>query len=463
MATLEEKFIDITERQKDCPEYDDMFKVSDSYLHCNIKKLSGTAEYFKIQLSNLFGSIFAEYGEVDFSALLVPTTVRTRSGEISVRPSGDLRSVKVRGPEDFFMRKGISDFTFVAAVKEMCGRSVTTRGGESMPGLLSELHQGAIKNPDGSFTRIILFSVPVETVDVMFGTGQPVRSLPAAVARRRPDSRKPVRVCAGEDFLREFLLPANPTAEDFKIYILELLQFFVKEEDGRQRIDFDSLSRTNTLGTEWGEVRIKRLDEDSSLNPYSFIFTVPQTFFSRGDASMDHDAICSAFDDLSTYSFEIYSSDDDGEEWRYTKFTEAFNAVTYKEEKEGEQSFVSFMMSAQLMRFILGGPDCLQSFDGSVALRIRDVYAKRLYQVLCYRGTGERLTVTPKAFFEWFAHSWPDEKTFERDGIPSILDSLREDAGMEVSFSRGPIRKKGKREFFTFTVVRNDNIGHFAK
>lgn len=261
------------------------------------------------------------------------------------------------------------------------------------------------------------------------------------------------RIYESENFIRTYSLSPDSLAENMKIYLLELLQIFIRKEGGRRVVDFSRFAGDHCISTEWGEIELRgHLFDGGDSELLSFY--IPERFFARDDAAVSTSDIVTSLYTLgrSTINYHYWT------EGSYIWGSCGFYQSSYHLE-EGDRTFF-LRFNGDIVRLALGAPEPRDCFYGDVAAGILDPFARRLYQALCSKGEGYSFIVSKKKFFDLFNLARPSDGTFETEYVPSIVASLKRDAGLEVEFSSGRMRPPKMRELecFCFKVIHDDNL-----
>lgn len=200
----------------------------------------------------------------------------------------------------------------------------------------------------------------------------------------------------------------SPIAEDFKVYILWLLQCYVGEATVLESIGDEKHFKEYTFASEWGPITIKRIMEDNP-NLDSFRFTVPLAFFARRfkevrrgkkdgeaeskDGGSQYTQIRKALEQLRKSDFCITAHGERKQE----VFSGILNSYSIDSEwtsngrrkVDGRSACVRFGMERMVINAMFADYAGICKWFVNDVIALKSIYAKRFYEMFASWPQGE--------------------------------------------------------------------------
>ena len=207
---------------------------------------------------------------------------------------------------------------------------------------------------------------------------------------------------AGGAFVRA-CCDISPLAEDFKVYILWLLQCYVGEATILESIRLEGHFEKCTFDSEWGKIIISRT-ADSNPDLDTFHFEVPLTFFARRfkqtrrgkkDGGSQYAQMRDAFAELKKAEFRMVAAGKRG----YELFSGILNSCTIEppwyfngqRKIRRRNACVHFGMDRPVIKAMFADHVGICKWYVDDVIALKSIYAKRFYEIFASIPQGRTL------------------------------------------------------------------------
>lgn len=255
----------------------------------------------------------------------------------------------------------------------------------------------------------------------------------------------------------------SPLAENFRIYIIALLQPLLAGHRINEPIGLDRMEdvlTTSEVGTAWGKVHISRKQSSIRGLQDRFNFTIPFQFFARGrrDSGRFYAKIRSALKELSSTMFDLTEVRDGYNRETYTGIISGLEFVSPKNKAtDGREAYISFDMMGSMIELILDGTAGRPRFFETEAAGLVSFYSKRLYETFCSSEAGYRMPISVVMLKQRLRLEDKYQKmdNFLQRVIKPALKEINETTSIALDYELSPYRPGETDRIVTFTVLRN--------
>lgn len=307
-------------------------------------------------------------------------------------------------------------------------------------------------------TEIEITGVASEPVSEKKKRGRPKKASPKSTYGTDPE-----RMLAVGGRFNRARYSVSPLAENFRIYIIALLQPLLAGHRINEPIGFkkmEDILTTSETNTAWGKVRITRKQSSIKGLQDRFNFVFPFQFFARGrrDSGRFYAEMRSALEELHSTVFEITEVCDGYVRKTYNGIISGLEIVSPKDVKAGgREGMVSFDMMGSTIELILDGTNGRPRFFETEAAGLRSFYSKRLYETFCSSEAGFRMSVSVATLKQRLCLEEKYQRTdeFVKRVIKPAVAEIGESTSIALGYEVSPYRPDVTDRNITFTVLRN--------